>query len=413
MGEVYARRVSYTHAYTPPLASHWSLEEGLVFLNHGSFGATPRAVLDEQARLRAHMESDPMRFFLREYEPRMDAAREALARFVNADPACMAFVTNATVGVNTVLRSLQLAAGDEIVVTSHGYNACNNAARAVADAAGAKVVCAAVPFPLRSPGEVVRAIEAVLTERTRLVLVDHVTSPTGLVLPVREVVQACAARGVDVLVDGAHAPGMLALDVRAIGAAYYTANCHKWLCTPKGSAFLYVREDKRELVRPLVISHGANDKRAGERGRFRLEFDWTGTNDPTGFLCVPYAIELLGSLVPGGWPAIIERNRALALRARDMLCAALGVEPPAPDAMIATLAAVPMPDGKPSTAPSLYGDALQDWLYTRHRIVVPIVPWPQPPARLVRISAQLYNHEAHYELLANALLEGIALERGA
>jgi isopenicillin-N epimerase len=381
---------------------HWTLDPAITFLNHGSFGAAPRVVLDKQSEIRAQLEREPVRFFVRELEPLLDAARERVAAFVGADPAGFAFVPNATAGVNAVLRSLDLDKFDELLVTTQEYNACRNALDYVAGLAGAKVVVADIPFPLSSPDVVVDRILEKVTERTRLLLVDHVTSQTALILPVERLVRELRDRGIDTLVDGAHAPGFLPLDVRAVGAAYYTGNLHKWVCAPKGAAFLAVAENRRRSTHPVAISHGANAART-DRSRFHLEFDWTGTFDPSPWLSVPAAIDFMGSLLDGGWPEVMRRNRELALRARDVLCAALGIERPAPDSMLGAMAALPLPDGTLASAPSLYGDPLQDQLLFEHHIEVPIVPWPQPPKRVLRVSAQLYNEVSEYETLAGVL----------
>lgn len=397
---------------TSPLRSRWTLDPSVTFLNHGSFGATPRTVLDAQAAWRERMEREPVLFLARELESLLDEARSRLAIFLGADREGLAFVRNATEGVNSVLRSLRFEQGDELLTTTHEYNACRNVLEFVAAQHGARVVVADVPFPLSSPDQVVDAIVSAATERTRLLLVDHVTSQTALVFPLPAIVSAMEGRGIDVLVDGAHAPGMLPLDLASLGAAYYTGNCHKWICAPKGAAFLHVRADRRDRVRPACISHGANSPRT-DRSRFLVEFDWTGTFDPTAVLSIPAALDALASMHERGWRGVMEANRALALRARDMLAATLGVAPPAPDSMIGSMAALPLPDGSSSSAPSLYGDPLQDLLWARHRIEVPVIPWPAPPKRLIRVSAQLHNESADYERLCGAITTLLAEEKRA
>ena len=393
-----------------PRPDLWPLDPRIAFLNHGSFGACPARVLERQSALRAEMEAEPVRFLSRELDDRLDAARAALAAFVGAEPPDLAFVTNATSGINAVVRSLPFAAGDELLTTDHCYGACKNALEYVAARWGARVVVATVPFPLRSPDEVVDAVMAKASPRTRLALLDHVTSPTGLVLPIERMIRELSARGVDVAVDGAHAPGMLPLDLSALGAAYYSANCHKWLCAPKGSAFLWVRRDRHGAVRPLTISHGATAVRP-ERSRFHLEFDWTGTSDPTAWLTVPEAIEAMGAMLPGGWAELMAANRALALEARDLLCAAAGTPPPCPDEMIGSLASVVLPDGAAGPVAWRRPDPLQARLFDEWGIEVPVMTWPAAPRRLIRISAQLYNSREQYARLAAALEKLLADER--
>lgn len=387
---------------------HWTLDPSITFLNHGSFGATPRVVLEKQDAFRAQMEREPVRFFVRELEPLLDDARHALAEFLGADEKGLAFVPNATAGVNAVLRSLDLDQHDELLVTTHEYNACRNALEYVANLAGAKIVLAEIPFPIDSADVVVERVLEKVTDRTRLLLIDHITSQTGLVFPVERLVRELAQRGIDTLVDGAHAPGSIPLRLRELGAAYYTGNLHKWVCAPKGAAFLYVRENRRMGIHPISISHGANSTRT-DRSRFLLEFDWTGTFDPTPWLSVPAALAFMSS--HGGWPEVMRRNRELALLARDSLCSSLGIDKPAPDDMLASMAAVPLPDGTQSSAPSLYGDPLQDELLFAHGIEVPIVPWPHPPKRVLRVSAQLYNEIGDYEKLAALLLHSFAARK--
>jgi isopenicillin-N epimerase len=384
----------------------WLLDPKITFLNHGSFGSCPRPVLEFQRELRERLERQPVQFFVRDLEGLLDEARAALAAFVGARGENLVFVPNATSGVNAVLRSLRFERGDELLVIDHEYNACRNALNFAAHSEAARVVVAEVPFPLRSEEEIVEPVLRKVGPRTRLALLDHVTSQTGLIFPIERLVRELAARGVDSLVDGAHAPGMVALDLERLGAAYYTGNCHKWLCAPKTAAFLYVRPDRQQFIRPLTISHGANSLRT-DRSRFLIEFGWMGTSDPTAALSVPVALRFMSSLLPGGWPEVMRRNRDLALAGRKALSEALKITSPCPDEFIGSLASAPIPDGASEQPPKspLYLDPLQERLLERHRIEVPIIPWPAPPRRLLRISAQLYNSLPEYQKLAGALSE--------
>ncbi len=397
------------------LRSHWELAPDVVFLNHGSFGATPAVVLADQARWRARMESDPVAFFVRDLDGLLAGVRAALGRFVGADPEDLALLPNATAGVNTVLRSLTFSPGDELLATGHEYNAAVNALRFAAARDGATVVVVDPGMPVIGADDVADRILDAVTPRTRLALISHVTSPTGVVLPVERLVPALRERDVETLVDGAHAPGMLPLDLDALGSAYYTGNCHKWVCAPKGAAFLHVRRDLRDAVRPLAISHGANDPDP-DRPRFRKEFDWTGTDDPTAWLAIPAALATIGGLLPGGWPAVMAANHALALHGRDLILDALArIEPGppragAPDAMTGSMATVTLPGrgAEPFVSRSpLDVDPIGAALWERWRIEVPILAIPGRPGegRLVRISAQLYDTPDEYALLAGALAE--------
>ena len=256
---------------------------------------------------------------------------------------------------------------------------------------------AALPFPVRDPEQIVEAVLAHATARTRLALLDHVTSPTALVLPIARLVAELRSRGIETLVDGAHAPGMVPLALAEIGAAYYTGNAHKWLCAPKGAAFLHVRRDRQAELHPTVISHGYT------RG-FHAEFDWTGTCDPTPWLCIPEAIRFMGGLLPGGWPELMTRNRALALQARDLLCTDFGLEAAAPDAMIGSMASIPLPAAKSgSAAAQLDSDSLCAWFRERG-----VRTWLYPhPVPLLRVSAQLYNDLDQYRRLSSLLAEAL------
>jgi isopenicillin-N epimerase len=388
-----------------PFAHLWPLDPSVAYLNHGSFGACPMEVLEYQAALRLRMEREPVDFLWRNLPGLLADARASLGSFIGADPDDLAFVSNATAGVNAVVRSLAWKTGDEILTTNHAYAACRKTLEYVASRTGARVVTVRVPFPLSSEDDVVAPVVAAITPRTRLALLDHVTSPTALVFPIQRLVEALSVRGVDTLVDGAHALGMVPLDLTLLGAAYYTSNAHKWLCAPKGSAFLHVRRDRQQGLHPTAISHGYAP--GDGSAHFRAEFDWTGTADPTAFLSIPECIRYLGSLLPGGWPTLMERNRAFALRARAIVCDALGVAPPAPDRIIGATATVPLPAPPPgSPAARLDHEALMNWFRERGTETW-LYSWPEAGWKVIRVSAQLYNDEGQYVRLASLLREAM------
>ena len=385
----------------------WRLDPAVTFLNHGSFGACPEAVLEVQREWRDRMERQPVAFLDRELPGLLDATREAVGSFLGADPAGLAFVPNATTGVNAVLRSLRFEPGDELLSDDHEYNATLTTIQAVAARAGATAVLARIPFPIVDEAAVVDAFLAALTPRTRIVVVSHITSPSALILPVERLVREFAARGIDTLVDGAHAPGQIPVDLEGLGAAYYAGNGHKWLCGPKGTGFLWARADRRDRVHPTITSHGFNDPRT-DRSRYKLEFDWVGTVDPTGVLALPAAIDWLARLEPGGWPGLMAANHELALAGRDRVAAALGVAAPAPDAMLGAMAALPVPGRTSDQDGAMLAAHLVE-----EGIELPIVGWPVRGARrsigdapasvLLRVSAQRYNEPADYDRLAGAL----------
>lgn len=386
------------------LRPHFLPDPRVVFLNHGSFGSCPRAVLDVAESFRLRFERDPIGFVVSELEAGLDAARAAAGRFLGADPQDLVFVKNATAGVNTVLASAKLAEGDEVLVTNHGYGACNNAAEEWAARSGGRVVTAVVPFPVSAPDAVVGAVLAALTPRTRLAVVDHVTSPTGLVFPVAELVKELRARNVVTVVDGAHGPGMLALDLRTLGADYYTGNFHKWCCAPKAVAFLYTSKERQAQTRPLVVSHGARNPRT-DRSRYLLEFDWVGTDDFSPALSLPFTLDFVGGLMPGGWEALYAHHRDLALTARSILLEAVGGAPVCPESMVGGLSAVILPDATtPSPRPGWpFAEPLYSALRHQHGIEAMAIHFPVHPKQLVRVSAHVYNDESDYHALARAL----------
>ena len=314
---------------------HWQLNPDLTFLNGGCFGAVPRVVMQAVCSWREGWKA--IHSFLapeRELEPKLDHVRSLLGDLVH-EPANLAFVRNATDGVNAVLRSMSLSEGDEVLITNHGYNARNNVARYVAERSGATVQIARFLTLSRSE-QILDAVEEKLSSRTRLVLVDHVTSPTALIFPVKQIVELTHDRGARVMIDGAHAAGMLSLQVDQIGADYYTANHHKWLCSPKVSGFLYVNPRWQDEVQPTVISHSYNRPR-NNRSAWQSSFDWVGTYDPTPILAIPTAVEFLSSLFADGFQGYLRRNHDHLLKARDLICQSMSIGSPAPDSMLGSM----------------------------------------------------------------------------
>ncbi len=386
-----------------PLTRHWSFDSSRLFLNHGSFGACPDFVIEEQRKWQNLMEKEPVRFFEELMPNLLLKSREALGTFLSCSPNDLAFVSNATSGVNTILRSLHFEQGDEILVPNHAYQACRNSIDFVAQRSGATVVVVPIPFPIDSPQTVIDVMKSARTERTKLVMIDTVTSPTGLRMPFEELTSFFEDQGVEVLLDAAHGIGMIPLDLETLGASYVTSNCHKWLCAPKGTAFLYVREDKQNKIQPLTISHGHTFP-LGNTTRFRHEFDWTGTQDISGWCALPAVITEMAKLVDGGWEAIMQHNHDLALQGRDILCERLGIEQPCPDEMIACISTIRLPGEIPSKEKMHEPDPLHHILSEKYNIQVPVWSWPSPAGRYLRISAQLYNSIEQYEQLAEALV---------
>ncbi|HZW07138.1 MAG TPA: aminotransferase class V-fold PLP-dependent enzyme [Phycisphaerales bacterium] len=405
-------------AYSP-LAEHFLVDRGTVFLNHGSFGNTPRVVLEEQDSIRRRVEREPVRFFVEDLEPLLDTARAGIASFVGCPAEDLAFVVNATEGVNTVVRSLDLKPGDVVITGTHEYNACSNALRYVADRAGATVLSVPLPCPIDDESQVVDALVRAVEEAgpaAKLLLLSHITSPSGVVLPVAPIIQRVQGMGVDVMLDSAHAPGFVDFNIGQLAPAYCTANLHKWCCAPKGSAVLYVRPDRQQHVRPLTISHGANSPRT-DRSRFRLEFDMTGSRDYSAWLAAPRAVEMVGGLMDG-WPRVRESGAALAKRGGEAVSRRLERWGEgrllAPDRMLGAMRALTLPKGPGAgAAPTRYHDDLQDRLIDRWKVQVPVHSVALSNGlrqRVLRLSAAVYNTPEQYEYLAQALEQELIAE---
>jgi isopenicillin-N epimerase len=370
-----------------PDASAWPLDPGLAYLNHGGFGAAPVRVLAAQRALRDEMERNPTGFFLRTLPGLLDGVRAQVAAFLGADAEGLVFVENATAGVQTVISQSRLGPGDEVVTTDHCYPAVLAQLRRAAEATGALLRIAAVPLTADSRAAVADAVLAPLGARTRLLVVDHVASCSGLVFPVGEIAAEGRRQGVPVLIDGAHAAGLLPVDLARIGADFWVGNLHKWVCAPKASAALHAAPRWRETLRPLVASLRVTDG-------YRPAFDWTGTRDPTALLAVPAALAFFAQ---AGWPAVRQRNNDLARRGAELVARRIGTSPPVADGLAAAMRLVPLP------APLAEAEAraLEGRLLDEHGVVVPVTylgGW-----RWLRVSAQLYNTLNDYERLAGAL----------
>ncbi len=364
----------------------WPLDWSWLTVNHGSVGASPRVVLAAQQDWRRQLESQPTRFIHETLPAGLATAAARLGAFVGADGKDIALLDNATSGCNTVLRSLHLAQDDEVLVLSHGYGAVRNAVRFVTERAGARMIEATLPFPRPDPDAIVAAITTALTPRTRLAVIDHITSASALVLPLHAIIVACHAAGVPVLVDGAHGPGQLTLDLRALGADWYVGNCHKWLCAPKGSAFLWAAPEHQAELHPLTISHGFGQG-------FRAEFDWTGTRDSTACLAIPTALDFHQRL---GGTSLLSHNVALATEATAMLADRLGTEVGTTPALAGAMGVVRLPTAAPATT---------EWaLRLRQKLLDARTDAPVHAldgAIWLRISAHAYNETADYEALAD------------
>ncbi len=380
---------------------YWGLDKDIVFLNHGSFGACPKPVLKKQFSLRRKLESEPVRFFLREYEELYYQSKKALADLINCDYDDLVFVNNATTGVNTILKSYNFKEGDEILITNQIYPSCRNAVNFVAKKNSLFVNEVKINLPINDKSQVISLISSAITPRTKLALIDHISSIPGIVFPVKEITDILHSYNIDVLIDGAHTVGMVDLDIKSINPEFYTGNCHKWLCTPKGSAFLYVKKEYQDSIHPLVTSRYTNNDTVN---KFQLEFSWQGTLDITSFLCIPKAIKFLSSLHKDGLKGLLGRNHKLAYTAGKMICDEFNIELPYPEDMTGTMYGIPFFEDKQINYYITNNRSkLQDILYYDFNIEVIVTYWEKPPNRILRIASQAYNTIEQYKYLINSL----------
>lgn len=387
-----------------PMVQHWLLNREIVYLNHGSFGATPVKILEKQSEYRGRMELEPVDFFVNQWPVLMDQSKRKLAEFVHAEPDDMVFVQNSTTAVNQILTGFPFKSGDEWLVSSHAYGACMEAMKHYCSRNGIVLKTAMIPFPVENDDQILDAIGKEITEHTRLALIDHVSSPTGMIFPVEKIIEMLRIKGIMTLVDGAHAPGMLALDLAKLDPDFYVANCHKWICAPKGSAFMYVKTDWKELIKPLIISH-FNDTDLGGNAHWGNQFMWDGTHDFSAYLCVGDTLEYLEGLHEDGWSGIRKANHELVWQAGKFIAERLGFDLPLEEKYIGSLLTLPMPDGEEGFPKFNETPPLKKLLYDKYRIQVPVFMFPKAPRQWLRISAQLYNNMEQYEYLADCLGE--------
>ncbi|MFG0315560.1 MAG: aminotransferase class V-fold PLP-dependent enzyme [Phycisphaerales bacterium] len=385
----------------PELAHSFMLAPDVVYLNHGSFGACPAAVLEAQTAHRARVERDAMRFYIYDLWKDMDRSRAALGELVNTSPGDLVFVSNATSGVANVIANIDLEPGDEVLVTRFEYPACINNLRRACEQSGAELVVVDLPWDPIDEDSVVGAIMDRVTDRTRLAMFSLITSATAVRMPVERLIRELHGRDVETLLDAAHGPGCVPMDIEAWGPTYCTGNAHKWLCSAKGCAFLYVNKDKQDGFRPVILSNDAYDIEPAiersERSAFNHEFDYMGTDDRTPMLVVADSIEALGGFYPGGINELMDRNRAMCLEARDLMCEALGTEPLVPDSMLGPLAVIDIP------APGMDPRMLRERLMSEFRIESMIVPNPGSDTPMIRVSPQVYNSMEQYRYCADAI----------
>ena len=386
-----------------PLIKHFRLDPEVIYLNHGSFGACPTQVVEAQQRYRDRVEADAMRFYLYDFWGMVDRSREALGELINAQPQDLVFVNNATTAVATVLHNLTLEPGDELIVTDLEYPACRNNFDMTAQRTGAKVVVAEIQWEGICEDSIVEAILTKVTTRTKLVLISLIASATAVRMPVERIIRELKALGVETLLDAAHGPGCIPMDIDGWGAAYTTGNGHKWLCSPKGVAFLHVRHDLQTGFRPMVLSNHAQSLEAAcgrtKRSALNHEFDYMGTDDRSGVLSIVDSIAFLNQILPGGIDEVMAHNRKLCLQARDLLCGLFGTKPPVPDSMTGPLAVI---DAPPT---SMEPGVLRERLFAEYRLETMIVRSPKGNGLLVRVSPQVYNSIEQYTYLGHAIME--------
>ena len=375
------------------LKEQFLLDQEVVFLNHGSYGATPRPVFEAYQNWQKRLERQPVLFLGREFNGLMKESRQSLGSYLNTDADDLVYIPNATHGANIIARSLNLQPDDEILTTDHEYGACDYSWEFNCGKAGAKYVRQPVPLPVRSEAEIIEQFLSGITPRTKAVYFSHITSSTALCLPVRQISRRVREMGLLSIVDAAHAPGQVAVDLQELGADIVFGNCHKWMLAPKGSAFLYMRREFQHLIEPLIVSWGYNPTPEIATGsRFVDLLQWTGTKDPSAALAVPAAIQFMKE---NDWETVRNRCHLLLRQALERIGELTGLPPVVPpdSVFFGQMGIGPLPVLDPSV--------LKSRLYDEYKIEVPVVQWQDK--LFIRISVQAYNDQADIDALLRAL----------
>ena len=376
------------------LKDEFLLDPAVIFLNHGSFGACPRSVFEDYQNWQRQLERQPVEFLGRRAVDLLAEARTELAEFINVEPDDLVYFTNPTNAINMVARSLNLHPGDEILSTNHEYGAMDRTWRYICAKTGARYIQKSIHIPVSDHGEFIESFWQAVTPRTKIIFISHITSPTALIFPMEEICNRARQAGIISIVDGAHAPGHIDLDLKTIDADIYTGACHKWLCAPKGAAFLYARKDIQSKLDPLVISWGYESEKPGP-SQFIDYHEWQGTRDLAAFLSVPSAIRFQ---LEHDWDEVHHRCHKLAREARSQIDAITGLEPIYPDAQdwFGQMVAASLPI-------NVDPEALKQTLYDQYQIEVLTHMWQEQS--LIRVSFQAYNQRSDLDALLNALDE--------
>ncbi|MEX1040501.1 MAG: aminotransferase class V-fold PLP-dependent enzyme [Pirellulaceae bacterium] len=375
--------------------SDFLLDPDVIFLNHGSFGACPRPVFDQYQAWQRKLERQPVRFLQRELPELLAEARRQVAEYLGARATEIVFVPNPTFAANTIARSLPLGQGEEVLISDHEYGACRFAFQFAAQKKGFRVVQQAIPLPVESEEATVDVFWQGVTPNTKLIFLSHITSPTALTLPVPQICARARDAGILTMIDGAHAPGQIDVDLANIGADFYTATCHKWMCAPKGSGIFYAREDRQHLIEPLVVGWGWGPEKTFHRdNEFQEHHEWLGTHDPSAYLTVPAAIAWEKENITA---EVRQRSCDLARLAVELASQLDGIERVHPDSFYCQMGLIDI------TSRQVDAAAFKSWLYDTHQIEVPVIRWHD--RTFIRVSTHAYTTQGDIHALIGALQE--------